>query len=203
VFSVRSAAADAAPLPAALPGQFLTLRLHPEGGGPPVIRSYSLSGRPGGADYRISVKQEPHGAASGYLRSHLGAGDTLEVAAPRGIFILAAGDRPVLLLSVGIGATPVLAMLHTLAAEHSPRGVWWLHGARNRTKHPIAQESRALLATCRTRTHTSATAGPAPTTGGASTTQPPAGCPPTCSTSSTSPGPPTPTCAARQRSCEK
>ena len=146
VFSVRLAAADAAPLPAALPGQFLTLRLYPEGGGTPVIRSYSLSGRPGGAEYRISVKQEPHGAASGYLRSHLRAGDTLEVAAPRGTFILAAGDRPVLLLSVGIGATPVLAMLHTLAAEHSTRGVWWLHGARNRTEHPFAQESRALLA---------------------------------------------------------
>lgn len=146
VFSVRLAAADAAPLPAALPGQFLTLRLHPEVDGPPLIRSYSLSGRPGGADYRISVKQEPHGAASGYLRSHLRAGDTLEVAAPRGTFTLADGDGPVLLLSAGIGATPVLAMLHTLAAERSARGVWWLHGARNRTEHPFAQESRALLA---------------------------------------------------------
>jgi ferredoxin-NADP reductase/MOSC domain-containing protein YiiM len=146
VFSVRLADADAAPLPAALPGQFLTLRLHPEVDGPPVIRSYSLSGRPGDEGYRISVKQEPHGAASGWLRSHLRAGDTLEVAAPRGTFTLAAGDGPVLLLSAGIGATPVLAMLQTLAAERSTREVWWVHGARNRNQHPFAEESRALLA---------------------------------------------------------
>ncbi len=146
VFSVRLAADDPAPLPAALPGQFLTLRLHPQVDGPPLIRSYSLSGRPGDADYRISVKQEPHGAASGWLRSHLRAGDTLEVAAPRGTFTLAAGDRPVLLLSAGIGATPVLAMLHALAAERSTREVWWLHGARSRAEHPFARESRTLLA---------------------------------------------------------
>src|SRR6266704_1156631 len=140
VFSVRLASADAAPLPTALPGQFLTLRLHPRVEGPPVIRSYSLSGRPGDADYRISVKQEPHGAASGYLRSHLRAGDTLEVAAPRGTFTLASGDGPVLLLSAGIGATPVLAMLHTLAAQRSTRQVWWVHGPRNRGEHPFARE---------------------------------------------------------------
>jgi ferredoxin-NADP reductase/MOSC domain-containing protein YiiM len=146
VFSVRLAATDATPLPPALPGQFLTLRLHPEADGPAVIRSYSLSGRPGDADYRISVKQEPHGAASGYLRSHLRVGDTLEVAAPRGSFTLAAGDGPLLLLSAGIGATPMLAMLHTLAAQRSTRQVWWLHGAHDGTEHAFARESRALLA---------------------------------------------------------
>jgi ferredoxin-NADP reductase/MOSC domain-containing protein YiiM len=145
VFSVRLAATDASPLPAALPGQFLTLRLHPQADGPPVIRSYSLSGRPGDPDYRISVKQEPYGAASGYLQAHLRAGDTLEVAAPRGVFTLAAGDGPIMLLSAGIGATPVLAMLHSLAAERSTREVWWLHGARNRSEHAFARESRALL----------------------------------------------------------
>jgi ferredoxin-NADP reductase/MOSC domain-containing protein YiiM len=146
VFSVRLAGTGAEPLPAALPGQFLTLRLHPETGGPPVIRSYSLSGRPGAESYRISVKQEPHGAASRWLRSHLRPGDTLEVAAPRGTFTLAPGDAPVLLLSAGIGATPVLAMLQQLAAERSEREVWWLHGARNRGEHAFAEESRALLA---------------------------------------------------------
>jgi ferredoxin-NADP reductase/MOSC domain-containing protein YiiM len=145
VFSVRLAAGDGAPLPAALPGQFLTLRLHPEAVGPPLIRSYSLSGRPGDPTYRISVKQEPHGAASGYLRSHLRAGDTLEVAAPRGTFTLAPGDGPVLLVSAGIGATPTLAMLQTLAAERSTRQVWWLHGARDGTEHAFARESRALI----------------------------------------------------------
>ena len=84
VFSLTLAAADGAPLPAALPGQFLTFRLRPETAGPPVIRSYSMSGRPGSACYRISVKQEPRGVASGYLRAHLRVGDILDVAAPRG-----------------------------------------------------------------------------------------------------------------------
>jgi ferredoxin-NADP reductase len=120
--------------------------VEPREGGPPVIRSYSLSGPPGDPGYRISVKQEPHGLASGYLRSRLRAGDTLEVAAPRGTFTLAGGDGPVLLVSAGIGATPVLAMLHALAAERSTRPVWWLHGARERAEHPFAEESRALLA---------------------------------------------------------
>jgi len=146
VFSLRLAATDGAPLPAPLPGQFLTVRLRPDAGGPPLIRSYSLSGRPGAAAYRISVKQEPHGAAGSYLRTRVRAGDTLDVAAPRGTFTLASGDAPVLLLSAGIGATPVLAMLHALAAEHATRAVWWLHGARNRAEHPFARESRALLA---------------------------------------------------------
>jgi len=145
VFSLRLAATDGAPLPAALPGQFLTVRLHPETGGPPLIRSYSLSGPPGAPEYRISVKQEAHGAASTYLRTHIRAGDTVEVAAPRGIFTLRGGDAPVLLLSAGVGATPVLAMLHRLAAERSRREVWWLHGARDGTEHPFAAEARMLL----------------------------------------------------------
>ncbi|MFI9274417.1 MOSC domain-containing protein [Kitasatospora sp. NPDC052896] len=146
IFSLTLASTDGLPLPAALPGQFLTLRLRPEAAGPALIRSYSLSGRPGAAEYRISVKQEPHGAASGYLRRHVTAGDVLDVAAPRGTFILAAGDSPVLLLSAGVGATPVLAMLHALADARSRRQVWWVHGARDGDSHPFAEETRALLA---------------------------------------------------------
>ncbi|MCT9114497.1 sulfurase, partial [Streptomyces mirabilis] len=79
---------------------------------------------------RISVKVEPHGAASNELRAHIQVGNHLEAAAPRGTFCLADGDNPVVLLSAGVGVTPVLAMLHTLAREHSTRQVWWLHGAR-------------------------------------------------------------------------
>jgi ferredoxin-NADP reductase/MOSC domain-containing protein YiiM len=146
VFSLQLATTDSVPLPAALPGQFVTLRLQPDPDGPPLLRSYSLSGQPGARAYRISVKQEPHGAASTYLRTHIHAGDTVDVAAPRGTFTLRPGDTPVLLLSAGVGATPVLAMLHALAAERSAREVWWLHGARNGTEHPFAEESRALLA---------------------------------------------------------
>ncbi|MBT2224744.1 MOSC and FAD-binding oxidoreductase domain-containing protein [Nonomuraea sp. NEAU-A123] len=146
VFSLTLAAVDGTPLPSALPGQFLTVRLRPDGGGPPLIRSYSLSGPPDADAYRISVKQEPHGAASAYLRAHLRVGDVLDFAAPRGAFTLEAGDAPVLLVSAGIGATPVLAMLHALVAARSAREVWWLYGTRDGTEHPFAQESRDLLA---------------------------------------------------------
>jgi ferredoxin-NADP reductase/MOSC domain-containing protein YiiM len=145
VFSLQLAAADGTPLPAALPGQFLTLRLHPHPDGAPLLRSYSLSGRPGAPGYRISVKEEPRGTASTYLRADIRAGDTIDVAAPRGSFTLRKGDSPVLLLSAGVGATPVLAMLHALAAQRSTREVWWLHGARDGTEHPFAAESRLLL----------------------------------------------------------
>ncbi|MEU1625593.1 MOSC and FAD-binding oxidoreductase domain-containing protein [Streptomyces sp. NPDC020096] len=146
IFSITMASTDGMALPAGLPGQFITVRLRPDTDGPPLIRSYSLSGRPGAAEYRISVKQEPHGAASTYLREHLTVDDVLEVAAPRGTFTLAEGTTPVLLLSAGVGATPVLAMLHALADTGSKRPVWWLHGARDGLNHPFADETRALLA---------------------------------------------------------
>ncbi|WP_431894955.1 MOSC domain-containing protein [Nonomuraea sp. bgisy101] len=145
VFSLSLADADGAPLPAALPGQFLTVKVQPDGGVPPLIRSYSLSGEPGAGTYRISVKQEPHGAASGLLRARARVGDTLDAAAPRGTFYLADGAGPVVLLSAGVGVTPVLAMLHALARAGSARQVWWLHGARNGTEHPFAAECRRLL----------------------------------------------------------
>jgi len=73
-------------------------------------------------------------------------GDVLDVSEPRGAFTLGPGELPVVLLSAGVGATPVMAMLHALAAETSPREVWWIHGARNRADHPFAQEASDLLA---------------------------------------------------------
>ena len=113
---------------------------------PPLFRSYSLSGPASTERYRISVKIEPNGAAGTYLREHVRVGDALDVSAPRGSFILQPGERPVVLLSAGIGATPVLAMLHALAATRSTRPVWWLHGARDRQHHPFAAEVRRLHA---------------------------------------------------------
>ncbi len=145
IVSIHLVDQDGLPVPAALPGQFLTLRLQTEPG-QSLLRNYSLSGPPGADDYRISVKREPGGAGSGYLHTHLRVGDRLEIAAPRGTFTLNPNKTPVLLISAGVGATPTLAMLHALAAEHSEREVWWLHGARNRADHPFADESRAILA---------------------------------------------------------
>jgi ferredoxin-NADP reductase/MOSC domain-containing protein YiiM len=145
VASLELEPADGLPLPAALPGQFVVLRLRPQPSAAPVLRSYSLSGAPGADRYRVSVKREPHGVASAYLVDGARVGDVLDVSAPRGSFTLRAGEGPVALLSAGVGATPVLAMLHALASQGSRREVWWLFGARNGDEHPFLEESRALL----------------------------------------------------------
>ncbi len=145
VISVHLADPEGAAVPPAQPGQFLTLRL-PASPGAQLLRSYSLSGAPGASSYRISVKREPHGAGSRFMHTRVRAGDLLEVAAPRGTFTLQPGEAPVLLISAGVGATPVLAMLHALAATGSGRDIWWLHGARSRSEEPFAAESRSLLA---------------------------------------------------------
>ena len=138
---------DGSPLSPALPGQFVVLRMRPKPDAPPLLRNYSLSDAPSAGHYRISVKQEVNGAASTYLHTQVRPGDVLDVSAPRGSFTLRPGDGPVVLLSAGVGATPVLAMLHALAAESSAREVWWLYGARNRDDHPFFDESRRLQQT--------------------------------------------------------
>jgi len=147
VLSLTMQSPDGQPLRKALPGQYVVLRLHPSAGGPPLFRSYSLSGPISTERYRISVKIEPNGAAGTYLQEHVREGDALDVSSPRGSFILQSGERPVVLLSAGIGATPVLAMLYALAAARSTRQVLWLHGARDRQHHPFAAEVRRLTLT--------------------------------------------------------
>ena len=139
-------AADNRPLATPLPGQFIVLLLRPEPSGPPLYRSYSLSGPPSTERYRVSVKIEPQGRAGTYLKSRVRVGDVVDVSAPRGGFVLRAGEGPVVLLSAGIGATPVLAMLEALEASGSRREVWWLHGARNRESHAFALDVRRLVA---------------------------------------------------------
>jgi ferredoxin-NADP reductase len=112
---------------------------------PPVLRNYSLSDLPAADHFRISVKNEANGIGSSYLCNRAREGDVLDISAPRGTFTLRPGEEPVVLLSAGVGATPVLSMLHALAAEQSSRQVWWIYGARNRAEHPFAEESRAAL----------------------------------------------------------
>jgi ferredoxin-NADP reductase/MOSC domain-containing protein YiiM len=132
-------------LTAALPGQFIVVRLGSAPDTPAQLRSYSLSGEPSARCYRISVKREPHGVASAYVDEKVQIGDVLEISAPRGDFTLPQGDGPVVFVSSGVGATPVLAMLHALATEGSQREIWWLYGARSGREHPFAQETRSLL----------------------------------------------------------
>jgi ferredoxin-NADP reductase len=131
------------PLPVAQPGQFVVLRFQVDPDNPPVLRSYSLSDLPGVDHFRISVKSE--GVGSSFLCNRVREGDLLDVSAPRGNFTLRPGSNPVVLLSAGVGATPVMAMLHVLATERSERQVWWIYGTRNGGAHPFAEESRSLL----------------------------------------------------------
>jgi ferredoxin-NADP reductase/MOSC domain-containing protein YiiM len=145
VLSLTMQSPNSQPLPTAMPGQYVVVRLQLAAGGPPLFRSYSLSGPLSTERYRISVKIEPNGAAGTYLREHVRVGDALDVSSPRGSFILHSGERPVMLLSAGIGATPVLAMLYALEAARSARQVMWLHAARDREHHPFADEVRRLM----------------------------------------------------------
>jgi len=134
-------------LPLFQAGQFVVLRLvvDADRGKPAVLRSYSLSDVPVADHFRISVKSELNGIASAFLCDRAREGDQLDVSAPRGSFTLRSGQGPVVLLSAGVGATPVMSMLHALAAGESQQEIWWIYGARNRADHPFAEESRALL----------------------------------------------------------
>jgi ferredoxin-NADP reductase/MOSC domain-containing protein YiiM len=136
---------DGQPIPAFQPGQFVVVRLTVDSNKPPVLRSYSLSDLPSADHIRISVKHESNGVGSTYLCNRTQPGDVLDVSAPRGSFILRFGENPVVLTSAGVGATPVISMLHALVATKSQREIWWLYGARSRDEHPFAEESRSLL----------------------------------------------------------
>jgi len=162
VSSIRLAADDGGPLPAPVAGQYLTVRVV-GAGDPAPVRSYSLSSDPRSDTYRISVKCEQGGVASEYIHSHLAQGAVLDVAAPRGEFVLSDGDEPLLLISAGIGATPVLAMLHQLADERSARDIWWIHASHSAAEQPFADESRRLLESLdRAHEHVFYSTGPLP-----------------------------------------
>ena len=133
------------PLQTPLPGQYVVLRLRAGASVSPLFRSYSLSGPASNERYRISVKLEPNGAAGTCLRAFR-VGDRLDITLPRGSFTLRDESRPVVLLSAGIGATPVLAMLYELAAAQSGRSVLWLYQTRNGQHHPFAAEVRRMMA---------------------------------------------------------
>jgi ferredoxin-NADP reductase/MOSC domain-containing protein YiiM len=136
---------DGQNLPLFQAGQFVVLRLLVDPGKPPVLRSYSLSDLPAADHFRISVKNELNGIGSSFLCTRAREGDLLDVSAPRGSFTLRSSQSPVVLVSAGVGATPVMSMLHALAVERSEREIWWIYGARKRADHPFAEESRSLL----------------------------------------------------------
>jgi ferredoxin-NADP reductase/MOSC domain-containing protein YiiM/ferredoxin len=146
VLSFTLESEDRSPLPAALAGQFLVFKLEVDKSSAPILRSYSMSGPQGAGTYRVSIKRA-EGAGSQYFYERVQAGALLQVSAPRGSFTLVQDDRPVVLLSAGIGATPVLSMLYALSGSGagSAREIWWCYGARNSREHPFDAEVRGLL----------------------------------------------------------
>ncbi|MEX3011014.1 pyridoxamine 5'-phosphate oxidase family protein [Hoeflea sp. TYP-13] len=140
VFEAR----DGGDLPPFTAGQHLPVELSQPPGKENLRRTYSLSGAPADPRYRISVKREPHGKASTYLHDCLEPGAIIDARNPAGEFVLHETDAPVVLVSAGVGVTPVLSMLHDLAARGDGRPVLFVHGARDRRHHAFAGEVRDL-----------------------------------------------------------
>jgi len=127
------------------PGQYLGVWLKPEGFPHQEIRQYSLTRQPNGKSYRIAVKRENGGQVSEWLHDEASVGDTVHLAAPAGDFFMSVeANTPVTLISAGVGQTPMLAMLDTLANRAHPAQVNWFHAAENGAVHAFADEVKAL-----------------------------------------------------------
>ncbi|MFT4012681.1 MAG: NO-inducible flavohemoprotein [Paracoccus sp. (in: a-proteobacteria)] len=136
---------DGAPVMAHRPGQYLTFWFQIPGH-PPAKRNYSISSAPDRRGYRISVKAEPMGLVSRWLHAQA-PGTVLKVAAPAGEFFLEAlPQRPVVLLSGGVGLTPMVSMLEWLVAEGATQPVHYIHGTHDRDSHALREHVRALAA---------------------------------------------------------
>jgi len=143
---------DGQPLPAFLPGQFLTFRLDLPT--EQIVRCYSLSAAPRPDYYRVSIKRVPApagsdlppGRSSNHFHDHVAVGDILQVRAPGGHFHIDRGDSPVVLIGGGIGITPMLSMLHWCLAEQPGREVWLFYGVRNGREPVMKAELEALAA---------------------------------------------------------
>jgi nitric oxide dioxygenase len=126
------------------PGQYLSIKLVHPALEHQEIRQYSLSDAPNGRDYRISVKREPRGQASNLLHDHLHIGDTVDIMPPAGDFFLQeVTDTPVVLISAGVGLTPMLSMLNHLLAEGPDMDIRWLHACEHGAHHAFRDEIRA------------------------------------------------------------
>jgi ferredoxin-NADP reductase/MOSC domain-containing protein YiiM len=147
---------DGGPLPPFKPGQFLSFRLDIPGQTKPVTRTYTISDRPDADYYRVSIKRAtapaqrpdaPPGLSSNYFHDRVQPGTRLCAKAPRGEFWLDPGDdTPVVLVSAGVGLTPMISMLNGIVAAGSGRPVWFIHGARNSREHAMGEHVRRLAA---------------------------------------------------------
>ena len=140
VFEAR----DGGPLASFEPGQHLPIELSIPGVDEPVRRTYSLSNAPNQERYRVSVKREAKGLASRHLHDSVEPGTIIESRRPAGDFMMTCNQCPLVLVSAGVGVTPMLSILQSVAAEGGERPVWFVHGARDSHHHPLVNEVREL-----------------------------------------------------------
>jgi nitric oxide dioxygenase len=135
---------DGGPVAPHKPGQYLTFSFEAPGV-EDMKRNYSISAAPNGETYRISVKRETQGAGSRFLHDAVKIGDVLKVTPPAGDFFLAEQPaRPVVLLSGGVGLTPMVSMVEHIAARHPGLEAHFVHGALNSGTHAMGQHVRDL-----------------------------------------------------------
>jgi nitric oxide dioxygenase len=136
---------DGGPVADYQPGQYLGVWLKPVGFPHQEIRQYSLTRQPNGKSYRIAVKREDKGMVSNWLHNHAQAGDRVHLASPAGDFFMdVKPETPVTLISAGVGQTPMLAMLDTLANSGHQAQVNWLHAAEHGGVHAFNEEVKGL-----------------------------------------------------------
>lgn len=148
ITSFLLASADGSPLPPFRPGQHLPVELSIPGLAGCVRRSYSLCGAPHATTYRLGIKRESHGVASRFLHDQVAVGDRIAAHAPTGDFVLPPGRGPLVLVSAGVGITPMLSMLHAALAESeagAARPIWFVHGARNGSAHAFRDEVEGAI----------------------------------------------------------
>ncbi|MDH3661302.1 MAG: pyridoxamine 5'-phosphate oxidase family protein [Alphaproteobacteria bacterium] len=138
-------ARDGGPLAAFEPGQHLPIELSVPGTKEPARRTYSLSSSPSDGRYRITVKREPAGLVSGHLHDNVEPGSIIDSRRPAGDFMMTCNICPLVLVSAGVGITPMVSILHTVVSEGSDRPVWFVYGARDGNHHPLANEVRDLV----------------------------------------------------------
>ncbi|WP_186576942.1 NO-inducible flavohemoprotein [Aquibacillus kalidii] len=134
---------DGGKIPTFKPGQYLTVKIDRDDAEYTCLRQYSLSCGPNKGHYRISVKREdsmsdkPAGVVSTYLHQSVNVGDILPISAPAGDFVLEEDTRPLVLISGGVGLTPLTSMLETVIESQPSREVYFLHAAQNGSVHGL------------------------------------------------------------------
>ncbi|MDN2709953.1 NO-inducible flavohemoprotein [Janthinobacterium sp. SUN118] len=142
ITSFLLAPADGQPVLDFAPGQYIGVVVTVDG--VPMRRQYSLSAASNGQTYRISVKREQGGKVSNYFHDQVQAGGIVQLTPPSGDFVLADGDKPLVLISGGVGITPTLAML--ASALRGKRPVHFIHAARHHGVHAFRAQVDALAA---------------------------------------------------------